>query len=100
MNSYNLKQIENTLNKVHPMNIINKVNCNMSLFKVKIEYITSRKNKRQRELYFNIDTYNPQYDLTKDIKDWEKDYNKNKEKQRQISNATILESQCLGYLRI
>lgn len=100
MNSYNLKQIEDTLNNVHPMNIINKVNCNMSLFKVKIEYITARKNKRERDLYFNINTCNPQYNLTKDVIEWETDYNKNKDKHRQISNAIILESQCLGFLRI
>lgn len=100
MNSYNLQTIEDTLNKVHPMNVINKVNIKMSLFKVKIEYVTARNNKRQRELYFNIDTYNPQYDLTDDLREWENNYNKNKDKHKQISNAIILESLCIGFLRI
>lgn len=100
MNSYNLQTIENTLNKIHPMNLINKVECNMFLFKVKIEYLTARKNKRQRELYFNINTYNPQYDLIDDLKEWEINYNKNKNEHKQISNAIILESLCLGFLRI
>lgn len=82
------------------MNIVNKVELTMSLFKVKIEYVTARNNKRQRELYFNINTHNPQYDLTNDIKEWQINYNKNKDEHRQISNAIILESQCLGFLHI
>ena len=101
MNSYNLKEIEETLNKIHPMNVVNKVgNININLFKAKIEYVTSRKNKKQRELYFLINTFNPQYKLDTEILEWESDYNSHKNEHKQISNVTILESECLGYLSI
>lgn len=101
MNGYNLNNVESILNKAHPMQIINKVNkLNVNLFKVKIEYLTARQNKRTRDLYFLIDTYNPQYDLQNDVNEWVNNYNLNKDKHKQISNATILESLCEGYLRI
>lgn len=101
MNSYNLKNIENTINKIHPMNLINKIDgLAICLFKTTIEYVTARKNKRQRVLYFVINTYNPQYDLTNEVKEWEDNYNLNKDKHKQISNAIILESLCEGFLRI
>lgn len=101
MNSYNLQNIENTLNKVHPMNLVNKVeNLSVCLFKTTIEYVTARKNKRQRVLYFVINTYNPQYDLINEVKEWQDNYNLNKDKHKQISNAIILESLCEGFLHI
>ena len=101
MNSYNLKGIEDTLNKIHPMNVVNKVgNININLFKVKIEYTTSRKNKKQRELYFLVNTLNPQHKLNTEIIEWEKDYNSKKNEHKQISNVTILESLCLGFISI
>lgn len=101
MNSYNLKGIEQILNKAHPMQIINKIkDLHICLFKTTIEYTTARKNKRKRELYFLISTYNPQYDLTKEVQAWQDDYNLNKESHKHISNATILESICEGFLHI
>jgi hypothetical protein len=101
MNGYNLKEMEQILNKAHPMQIINKVkDLHICLFKTTIEYVTSRKNKRKRELYFVINTYNPQYNLTKEVQAWQEDYNKNKDSHKQISNAIILESLCEGFLHI
>lgn len=101
MNSYNLQNIENTLNKIHPMNLINKVDgLSVCLFKSTIEYVTARKNKKQRVLHFLINTYNPQYNLENEVKEWQDNYNSNKDKHRQISNAIILESLCEGFLHI
>lgn len=101
MNSYNLQNIENTINKIHPMNLINKVNgLAICLFKTTIEYVTARKNKRQRTLYFVINTYNPQYNLNDEVNEWMCNYNLNKDEHKQISNAIILESLCEGFLRI
>lgn len=101
MNSYNLQNIENTINKIHPMNLINKVDgLAICLFKTTIEYVTARKNKRQRVLYFIIKTHDPQYSLDNEIKEWMDNYNLNKDEHKQISNAIILESLCEGFLRI
>lgn len=94
----NILDFDNKIKSIHPMNIINNVHIGM--FKVKIEYITARKHKKQRELCFLIDTYNPQYDFSSEIKNWESSYNKKKNIHKQISNVTILESLCEGFLRI
>ena len=100
MNSYNLKGIQETLNKVHPKQIINKVgNLKFSLFEVKYQYTTNRNNKKEGIKYFFIDTFNPQYNLKEELNKWVIDYNE-ENKHRQISNVKFLESQCLGYLNI
>ena len=101
MNGYNLKEMENILNKAHPMQIINKVkDLNICLYKTTIEYVTARKNKRKRVLYFMINTCNPQYKLNEEVQAWQEDYNKNKDSHKHISNAIILESLCEGFLHI
>jgi len=75
----NLKQIEETVNKTHPMNIVNKVGeLNICLFKVIIEYTTARKNKRQRELLFLLNTVNIEDDLKNEVSLWQENYNSNK----------------------
>lgn len=100
MNSYNLKGIEEKINKIHPKQIVNKVgNLKFSMFEVKYEYTTNRNNKKEGMKYFFIDTYNPQHDLKDELNKWVEDYN-NENKHRQISNVKFLESQCLGYLNI
>ncbi len=100
MNSYNLKEIQETLNKVHPKQIINKVgNLKFSLFKVKYQYTTNRNNKKEGIKYFLIDTFNPQYNIEEELNKWVIDYN-NENQHRQISNVKFLESQCLGFLNI
>lgn len=100
MNSYNLIGIQDTLNKIHPKQIVNKVgNLTMSMFLVKYEYTTNRNNKKQGEKYFLLNTFNPQADLSLELESWVKDYNE-ENKHRQISNVKFLESQCLGYLNI
>ncbi|WP_297994103.1 hypothetical protein [uncultured Clostridium sp.] len=100
MNSYNLKEIQETLNKVHPKQIINKVgNLKFSLFKVKYQYTTNRNNKKEGIKYFFINTFNPQYNIKEELNKWVIDYN-NENKHRQISNVKFLESQCLGFLNI
>jgi ATP-dependent Zn protease len=100
VNSYNLNVIQDTLNKVHPKQIINKIdNLNITMFKVTYEYITVRNNKKQGEKYFLLNTLNPQADLKNELNKWTEDYNENN-KHRQISNVKFLESQCLGYLSI
>lgn len=97
----NLKKIAEELNKTHPMNIINKLGgVNICLYKVTIEYVTARKNKRQRELLFLLNTTNPELDLKNEVSLWQKDYNSNKPENRRISNATILEKSCVGLIRI
>ena len=46
------------------MNIVNKVGeLNICLFKATIEHTTARKNKRQRELLFLLNTVNIEDDL-------------------------------------
>lgn len=100
MNSYNLKGIQDTLNKVHPKQIINKVgNLKCGLFEVKYEYTTNRNNKKEGIKYFFLDTFNPQHNLENELNQWVIDYN-NENKHRQISNVKFLGSQCLGYLNI
>lgn len=100
MNSYNLNVIQDTLNKAHPYQIINKVeNLNVSMFKVRYEYITNRNNKRQGNKYFLLNSLNPQADLENELFIWVKDYNEQNE-HRQISNVKFLEGQCLGYIHI
>jgi len=100
LNSYNLKEIQETLNKVHPKQIINKVgNLKFSLFKVKYQYTTNRNNKKEGIKYFLIDTFNPQYNIEEELNKWVIDYN-NENQHRQISNVKFLESQCLGFLNI
>jgi hypothetical protein len=100
VNSYNLNVIQDTLNKIHPKQIINKIdNLNITMFKVTYEYITTRNNKKQGEKYFLLNTLNPQSDLENELIKWSEDYNENN-KHRQISNVKFLEGQCLGYLSI
>ena len=100
MNSYNLVGIQNTLNKVHPKQIINRVGkLKFSLFEVKYQYVTNRNNKKEGVKYFLLNTFNPQADLSLELESWVKDYNE-ENKHRQISNVKFLESQCLGYLNI
>lgn len=97
----NLKQIEETVNKIHPMNIVNKVGeLNICLFKVIIEYTTARKNKRQRELLFLLNTVNIEDDLKNEVSLWQENYNFNKSENRRISNAIILDKSCVGLIRI
>ena len=68
MNSYNLKGIQETLNKVHPKQIINKVgNLKFSLFEVKYQYTTNRNNKKEGIKYFFIDTFNPQHNIEEEL---------------------------------
>lgn len=100
MNSYNLNVIQDTLNKIHPKQIVNKVgNLKVSMFKVKYEYTTNRNNSKTGEKYFFINTFNPQHDIKNELYDWVESYNKDNE-HRQISNVKFLESQCLGYINI
>lgn len=100
MNSYNLNLIQDTLNKIHPRQIVNRVeNLKVSMFKVKYEYNTTRNNKKQGEKYFLLNTFNPQADLKAELDKWVEEYN-DSNKHRQISNVKFLESQCLGYLNI
>lgn len=100
MNSYNLNVIQDTLNKVHPKQIVNRVeNLKVSMFKVKYEYVTNRNNKKQGEKYFLLNILNPQANLEQELLIWKEDYNKLNE-HRQISNVKLLESQCLGYINI
>lgn len=100
MNSYNLKTIQDTLNSIHPKQIINKVgNLKFSMFEVDYEYMTNRNNKKQGKKFFFIDTYDPQYALEEELNKWIEDYNSENE-HRQISNVKFLGSQCLGYLNI
>lgn len=95
-----LKAIEDTLNKAHPKQIINKVgNLKCSLFEVKYEYTTNRNNKKDGVKYFFLDTFNPQHDLENELNQWVINYN-NENEHRRISNVKLLESQCLGYLNI
>ena len=97
----NLKQIEETVNKTHPMNIVNKVGeLNICLFKVTIGYITARKNKRQRELLFLLNTVNIEEDLKNEVSLWQENYNSKKSENRRISNAIILDKSCVGLIRI
>ena len=100
MNSYNLKGIQDTLNKIHPKQIVNRVgNLKFSLFEVKYRYTTNRNNKKEGIKYFFIDTFNPQHNLEEELIKWVTDYNEDN-KHRQISNVKFLESQCLGFLNI
>lgn len=100
MNSYNLNVIQDTLNKVHPMQIVNKVdNLKVSLFEVNYEYTTTRGNSKKGKKYFLLNQFNPQADLQKELQEYTQDYNKNNE-HRQISNVKFLDGQCLGFLSI
>lgn len=97
---WNLKELQDTLNKVHPKQMVNKANNTViSVFKVKYKYVTNRNNKRQGEKVFVLNTYNPQTDLTTDLNKWVEDFNK-ENMHRQISNVKILDSQCIGYINI
>lgn len=97
----NLKQIEEIVNKTHPMNIVNKIGeLNICLFKVTIEYTTARKNKKQRKLLFLLNTVNIEDDLKNEVSLWQENYNSNKSKNRRISNAIILDKSCVGLIRI
>lgn len=100
MNSYNLDLVQEKLNTCHPRQIINTIGeFKISLFEVDIEYITERKNKREARKYVLSKSLDPQKDLTDEIIKWQKDYNE-QYKHRQISNVHILDSRCLGYIRI
>ncbi|WP_265575219.1 hypothetical protein [Clostridium botulinum] len=53
MNSYNLKTIENTLNKIHPKQIINKVGSfSITLHEANYEYTTVREIKNKEQSIF------------------------------------------------
>lgn len=100
INSYNLKVIEDTLNTVHPKQIINKVdNLKITLFKIKYEYNTNRGNKKQGEKYLLLPCLNPQVNLREELDDYIENYNESN-KHRQISNVKFLDGQCLGYIHI
>lgn len=97
---WNLKEMENTLNKIHPKQIVNNANNTViSMFKVNYEYKTNRNNKRNGEKVFILNTYNPQTDLTEHLNKWVEDFN-NENSHRQISNVKLLGSQCIGYINI
>lgn len=100
MNNYNLMDMYNLSENIHPKQMI--VACDeviRSLYKVKIQYVTKRKNTRDRFKYVITDKLNPNYKPEIEIQNWVKDYNESYE-HRQISNVKILDSQCLGYIRI
>ncbi|EQC1535488.1 hypothetical protein [Clostridium botulinum] len=100
MNSYNLKTIENTLNKIHPKQIINKVDSfSITLHEANYEYTTVRGNKKQGTKYFLLNTLNPQANIEKELNGWVNNYNI-ENKHRQISNVKFLDSQCLGFINI
>ena len=97
----NLKGVESIINNMHPMNVINKVGkITINLYKVKIEYITHRNNKKQREIYFILNTPSPEKCLNEEVLEWTNDYNSKKNEHKQISNVTILESLCVGIISI
>lgn len=100
MVSYKLDLIQETLNKIHPKQIVNRVeNLTVSMFQVKYEYNTTRNNKKEGEKYFLLNAFNPQTDLKAELDKWVEEYNESN-KHRQISNVKFLESKCLGYLNI
>lgn len=100
MNSYKLNLMEETLNKIHPKQIISTIGSfKICMFKVRYEYLTTRNNKKEGEKYFLLDTLNPQSDLKIELNKWVELYN-DENKHRQISNVKFLESQCLSYLNI
>ena len=97
----NLKGVENIINSMHPMNVVNRVGkITINLYKVKIEYITHRNNKKQREIYFILNTPSPEKCLNEEVFEWTNDYNSKKNEHKQISNVTILESLCVGIISI
>ncbi|WP_291567098.1 MULTISPECIES: hypothetical protein [unclassified Clostridium] len=98
--SYNLKLIEDTLNTVHPKQIINKAkDINFTFYKVNYEYTTNKGNIKDGEKYFLLDTLNPEVNMQQELQQWVIEYN-NKNEHRQISNVKFLGSQCLGYINI
>lgn len=100
MGSYNLKLIEDTLNTVHPKQIINKVgNISLTLYKVIYEYVTNRGNLKKKEKYFVLNTLSPEVDMQKELDKWIEEYNA-ENRHRQISKGKVLDSQCLGYINI
>lgn len=100
MGSYNLKLIEDTLNTVHPKQIINKVgNISFTLYKVIYEHMTNRGNLKKAEKYFLLNTLNPDVNMKQELQQWVIEYN-TENKHRQISNVKFLDSQCLGFINI
>lgn len=100
MVSYNLQLIQDTLNKIHRKQIVNKVgNLKITMYKVAYEYTTNRGNKKTGDKYFLLNTLNPSANMENELNDWVNDYNQQNE-HRQISNVKFLESQCLGYINI
>lgn len=101
MNSYNLSKIQETLNKVHPKQVVNRLNfdCKISLHEVKYEYITNRSNKKEGIKYFLLNELNPNPDYNKELESFMKNYNE-ENKHRQISNVKFLDGKCLGYINI
>lgn len=96
-----LNEIANIVNNTHPMNVVNKVgNLDIGFYKVNIQYITGRKNKRQRSLLFIINSINPEEDLKNEVSLWQDNYNSNKPNNRRISNAIILDRSCIGLIRL
>lgn len=97
---YNLDKIQSILNSAHPKQIVNKVeNIKCTMFEVKYKYTTNRGNKKDGSKIFLLNILSPQADLSGELNEWAKDYNKNNI-HRQISNVEFLESQCIGYINI
>lgn len=98
---YNLSKIQDTLNNIHPKQIVNKLDneIKITLHEVKYEYLTNRNNKKTGVKYFLLNTFNPNPDYNKELQEYVEDYNENN-KHRQISNVKFLDGQCLGYINI
>lgn len=101
MKVYNLSEIQDTLNNIHPKQIVNKLGyeVKITLHEVKYEYTTNRNNKRTGVKYLLLDTFNPNPNYKKELEEFIEDYNKNNE-HRPISNVKFLDGKCLGYINI
>lgn len=98
INIYNLELIQNTINNIHPKQLINKVgDIKISLFEIKYSYKTNRGNEKQGVKYLVNNSINPQINYKKELNEWVIDYN-SKNEHRQISNVKFLGGQCLGYI--
>ena len=98
INGYNLKKIQDTLNNIHPKQLINEVgSVSFGLYQVKYKYTTNRGNRREGEKYFLLKEIHPQVNMEEKLEKWVLDYN-NENKHRQISNVEFLDSRYLGFL--
>lgn len=86
--------------KIHPKQVVNKVgDIPITFYEVEYEYTTVRGNRRTGVKYFMYNTFSPEVNMERSLKEWVENFNE-EYPERKLLNVKFLKSKCLGYVVI